>query len=89
MNADQLSRFQHDHTCRFITYRENAIIWFIAFLMGIFTKPVGNLLRNEYDFVIFTALGGLEDQFLILKVFRSECQHLSDPHPATGHQFEQ
>ena len=88
MNANQLFRFQYDRPCRLVGDRKYAILWLFAYLLGIFTKPVGNLLLNENDFMRFTAFWLLEDQLLILKVLQSESQHLSDPHSATSHQFE-
>ena len=89
VNANQSSRLQHDHPRCLVGNGKNSILGFVAYLVGIITKPVGNLLRDENDFLVLTTFWRFKDQFLILNVFQPEFQNLSDPNSTAGHQFEQ
>jgi hypothetical protein len=60
----------------------------LAFFRRIITKPVGHLLRDEHDLVFLAAFGLSKDQFAVLNVIQSQFQNLTDPHPSSGHQFE-
>jgi hypothetical protein len=89
VDAYQLSSFHHDHPRCLVRNGKNSILGFFAYLMSIITKSFSYLLRYEDDFLLLATLRPFKDQFLILKVFQPERQHLTDPHSTAGHQFEQ
>lgn len=46
----------------FIRYWKSSALRLLTNLHNVFTKPVGYLLRNEHNLVLFTAFGFMEDQ---------------------------
>jgi hypothetical protein len=73
--------------CR-IGDRENAVIWPSAFIACMEAEPVGNLLGDKHDLLLFAAFRLVKDQLAALQVFHSELEHLAYPHPSAGHQFK-
>ncbi len=87
MDPDHFSGF-HDHLSgSLVRYRENTGIVCITLLLGIFLEPIGNLLRDETRFPVFSAFWVPEDQFPTLYVPFCQIEDLADPEIAPGHQF--
>ena len=72
LTTNQPSGFGDNNPGTFIGNGENPIILTLADFQGIFAKPVGHLLRNEYEFVLPAAFRFLQNQFSILKVLQPE-----------------
>ena len=64
-------------------------MWTLALFRRIIAERVSHFLRDEHDFMFFSAFGFSKDQLSILNVIQSELQNLTDPHPPTGHKFKQ
>jgi len=88
VDAYQLPCFQYDHPRRLVGNGENTVFGIFTGLFGIITETLRYLLRYEDNFPILPAFWRLEDQFLILNVFQTQFQYLSNPHSAARHQFE-
>jgi hypothetical protein len=89
VSGHKLSRLKYNHPPRLVGNRKYTICGFLAYFVGIITESFSCLLRNEDEFLGLSTFRCFKDQFLILKVPHPELQYLSDPHPTSGHQFEQ
>jgi hypothetical protein len=88
MDSNQLPGFYHHHPGGLIGNRKYPILRDLAFFRRIITEPVGHLLRDEHDLVFLAAFRLSKDQFSILNVIQPQFQNFTDPHPSSGHQFE-
>jgi hypothetical protein len=64
------------------------LIWFNVVLFDIFLEPIGHLLRDKDHFELLATFGIPDDQFPAINIPRRQIEHLADPHPSTGHQFQ-
>ena len=88
VNADHLACLLYHYPGCLIANWEDPVIWPFAVFDGVITKPVSHFLWDEYDFMLFAALGFSEDQLPILNVIHGELQHLTDPHSTASHQLK-
>jgi len=86
--ADQFAGFfDNCQRCR-IDDRKNSTGGADGLLADVFAEPLSHLLRNEDVFSLTAAFGIFEDHLLALHVHWFKLQHLTDVHPAAGHQFQ-
>jgi hypothetical protein len=78
LDSHQSSRFLHHGSGSRIRNRKNASARFDTLLSNILLEPIRDLLWNENNLCILSALGIKQDQLPILNVFGFEFEHLPD-----------
>jgi len=67
--------------------REYATVGVESTLPNVILETLGNLLRDEDQLLLFSALGVSENELLILYVSRLELQNLADAESSACHEF--
>lgn len=88
IDSDQFSGLSDHLSCRGVLDLKNPLTRFQSLDPNVFLQTVGNLLRDE-DYLPFSpAFLCPDEQFPIIDIFHLELEHLSDPHTAPGHEFQ-
>ena len=87
MEANHLASIDNDPPGSGISQRENPLIRPDVFFSDVLPESVSDLLWNENQFAFLAAFGLPENQFAFLNISGRELQHLTDPHPTSGHEF--
>ena len=88
MDSHHLPCLVHNSPACGVGYWKDALICLDPLGSNVFSQAVGYLLRNEYDLPFLSTFGTFERQLPVVDITRSSLEDLIDPHPATGHQFQ-
>ena len=87
-DTDHFAGFDHHDPGSFIGNREYPIIVRIAHFQGVFTQSICHFLWDKNKLIFLAAFRFTQDQFSILQIAQFQFQHFTNPHAASGHQFE-
>ena len=68
--------------------RENPVLRLDRLVLQVRPQPVNHLSGNEYDLRVLAAFWALDGKLLVVYISGSELQDFTDPHPSSGHQFQ-
>jgi len=88
IDSDQFTGLSDHLSCRGVLDLKNPLTRLQALNPDVFLQAIGNLLRYEDDFHFSATFWGLDEQFPVIDIFHLELKHLSDPHTAPGHEFQ-
>jgi hypothetical protein len=82
------SCFLHDDPCSRVGDRKDPLFRLKRSLLDVCPQTLHHLSRDEDELRVLAALWTLDCQPLVADIFRSELEDFTDPHAASGHQFQ-